>query len=31
MDIFDNLPLACIINGKYLAVHGGLSPHIKTC
>ena len=30
IDSFNNLPIACIINGKYLAVHGGLSPDVKS-
>ena len=30
LDSFKNLPIACIINGKYLAVHGGLSPQIES-
>jgi len=30
MDSFDLMPLACIVNGKFLALHGGLSPELKT-
>jgi serine/threonine-protein phosphatase 6 catalytic subunit len=29
-DVFDHLPLAAIIEGKVLCIHGGLSPDIKT-
>lgn len=29
MESFDTMPLACIINDKYLAVHGGISPELK--
>ncbi len=28
MDSFDLMPLACIINGKFLALHGGISPEL---
>ena len=30
MDSFDNFPLACVVNGKFLALHGGISPELKT-
>ena len=29
METFDCLPLACIINDKYIALHGGISPELK--
>eukprot|EP00742_Colponemidia_sp_Colp-10_P001050 GILJ01001136.1.p1 GENE.GILJ01001136.1~~GILJ01001136.1.p1 ORF type:complete len:472 (-),score=66.36 GILJ01001136.1:224-1639(-) len=30
MDSFDTLPIAATINGKFLALHGGLSPEMRT-
>jgi serine/threonine-protein phosphatase 2B catalytic subunit len=30
MESFDALPLACIVNEKFIAVHGGISPNLKT-
>lgn len=29
MESFDLMPLACLINNKMLALHGGLSPDLK--
>ena len=28
MESFDTLPISCIVNDKFVAIHGGLSPEI---
>ena len=30
MDFFDTLPLAAVVNGRDICMHGGLSPDLKT-
>merc|ERR1719456_172911 len=30
MESFDALPIACIVNGKFLSLHGGISPEMRT-
>lgn len=30
IDMFDSMPLSAIINSKFIAFHGGISPELKT-
>jgi len=29
MELFDSMPISCIVDGKYLAMHGGISPELN--
>ena len=29
MEVFDTMPVACIVDDQYLAMHGGISPHFE--
>lgn len=28
MDSFDHLPIACLLNNRFIALHGGLTPEL---
>ena len=30
MDTLDSLPLSCIVNSKFIAIHGGISPNLRS-
>ena len=30
MDVFDNIPLAAVVNGQYLCLHGGISEKVTS-
>ncbi len=30
MDSFDRMPLCCVLNNNFFAVHGGVSPHLQS-
>jgi serine/threonine-protein phosphatase 2B catalytic subunit len=30
MEVFDVFPIGCIVNNRFLALHAGISPDLKT-
>jgi serine/threonine-protein phosphatase 2B catalytic subunit len=30
MEVFDALSIGCVVNNRFLALHGGISPDLKT-
>ena len=30
MEMFDQLPISAVVNGQFLALHGGISEHFKS-
>jgi serine/threonine-protein phosphatase 2B catalytic subunit len=29
MECFDSMPISCMVDGKYIAMHGGISPELS--
>lgn len=29
MELFDSMPISCIVDGKYFGMHGGISPELS--